>query len=149
MRGMPIELTSLDDFLSFARTLGARLEAGDVIALSGALGAGKTTFVRGLVAGRNGSDPVSSPTFTFWHHYPGEVPFEHLDLYRIDSQDELRELGLEEAFSPHSVAVVEWPDRAAVLLPPDVLRVAIAGSGAGPRRIDLSASGPRSARLLE
>ena len=65
---------------SFARTL----RPGDVVALSGELGSGKTTFVRAAVRARHGEDQTTSPTFTFWHRYAGDPPIDHLDLYRIE-----------------------------------------------------------------
>ncbi len=113
------------------------------MALSGPLGAGKTTFVKAVVAERLGSDLASSPTFTFWHRYgaqgavreAGEPPIDHLDLYRIDEPRDLDELGLEEAFTGESIVLVEWWDNAPALLPPDRYEVAIDGMGALARRV--------------
>jgi len=118
---------------AFARTL----EPGDVVALRGDLGAGKTTFVRAVVAALHGSDDaVSSPTFVFRQRYDGTPLVEHLDLYRIDdAAAELPELGLDEAFADDRITFVEWPDRADGLLPSAAIEVAIAGSGPGSRRV--------------
>ena len=90
---------------------------GDTVALSGALGAGKTTFVRAAVAERHGEDQTTSPTFTFWHRYAGAPPIDHLDLYRIDDPAELNELGLDDAFDGSSIVFVEWWTHAPGLLP--------------------------------
>jgi tRNA threonylcarbamoyladenosine biosynthesis protein TsaE len=134
-------LPSLDRsaFAAAAAALAATLRPGAVVTLSGGLGAGKTTFVRALVAALHGSDAaVSSPTFVFRQRYPGAPPVEHLDLYRIEDPGEAADLGLEEAFDGAAVVVIEWPERLPGLAPPDAVRVAIDGSGDGPRtlRID-------------
>ena len=131
-------LPSLDraGLVAAAARLAATLRAGDVIALSGELGAGKTTFVRALVAALHGTDDaVSSPTFVFRHRYPGNPPVEHLDLYRIDDPVEAAELDLDDAFSPHAITVVEWAERLPCLLPPAAIRATIEGSGEAPRRL--------------
>lgn len=126
---------SEQEFVAFAASFGRNLSPGAVVGLSGPLGAGKTTFVKAVVKERLGSDPVSSPTFTFWHRYPG---IEHLDLYRIEDSAELADLGLEEAFRPQSITIVEWPEKAPELVGTPDWRVVIAGSGEGPRDVTIS-----------
>jgi tRNA threonylcarbamoyl adenosine modification protein YjeE len=128
---------SPDELVALARAFARTLAAGDVVALSGPLGAGKTTFVRGLVRELLGADPVTSPTFTFWHEYPGNPVIRHLDLYRIEDEKELGELGLDEAFSADAVVAVEWPERAPSLIPAAARLVAIEGAGQGPRIVRL------------
>lgn len=91
-------------------TLGERLRAGDVVLLIGDLGAGKTTFVRGVARGTGSRADVASPTFQLVRVYPGRVQLAHIDLYRIDSNAELRDLGLDELADTGAV-VVEWGDR--------------------------------------
>ena len=115
---------------AFARTL----VAGDAVALSGELGAGKTAFVAAVVRERLGADVATSPTFAIWHRYGGSPPLEHLDLYRLEPPDAL-ELGLHEAFGPEGIALVEWPERLPGLLPASAIRVRIDGVGDGPRTI--------------
>ncbi len=83
---------------------------GDVVLLTGELGAGKTTFVRGVVRGAGSSAPVASPTFQLVRVYPGPVQLAHVDLYRIENVSELADLGLEELAGEGAV-VVEWGDR--------------------------------------
>ncbi|HEV8021693.1 MAG TPA: tRNA (adenosine(37)-N6)-threonylcarbamoyltransferase complex ATPase subunit type 1 TsaE [Candidatus Lustribacter sp.] len=119
-----------------AARLAKSLRAGDTLALSGELGAGKTTFVRALVRALHGSDvPVSSPTFVFRHRYDGTPPIEHLDLFRIDDPADAADLGLEEAFGPDRITVVEWPERLPELLPPGAIGIRIDGAGDEPRRL--------------
>ncbi len=120
-----------------AEALARELRPGDVVALEGGLGAGKTTFVAALVRALGNDAEVSSPTFTFWHRYGGTPPLEHVDLYRIESAAELPELGLEEAFGPDRIVFVEWPERIPALVPDRALRVRISGSGHGPRDIEI------------
>jgi tRNA threonylcarbamoyl adenosine modification protein YjeE len=126
---------SLAEFEAFAAEFARVLTVGDVVALSGELGSGKTTFVRAAVRARHGEDQTTSPTFTFRHRYRGEPPIEHLDLYRIADARDLVELGLEEAFDGGSIAFVEWWTRAPELLPERRYEVTIAGSGDDPRSV--------------
>jgi tRNA threonylcarbamoyl adenosine modification protein YjeE len=127
------DLAALD---AFAGAFARRLEAGSSVALRGELGAGKTTLVRALLRALHGSDAaVSSPTFIFRQRYDGVPPIEHLDLYRVDDPVELTELGLDDAFGPDRITLVEWPERAPQLLPADAIDLRITGSGTGPRTI--------------
>ncbi|MGH7660325.1 MAG: tRNA (adenosine(37)-N6)-threonylcarbamoyltransferase complex ATPase subunit type 1 TsaE [Vulcanimicrobiaceae bacterium] len=128
-------LSSPDAMRAAAGELAAHLTPGDVVAVEGPLGSGKTTFVQGLVAAVSGTAVATSPTFTFWHRYPG---VEHLDLYRIEDSRELAELGLEEAFGPDAITVVEWPEKAPELVGTPDWRVTIAGSGDGPRAVAIA-----------
>lgn len=90
--------------------LGERLRPGDVVLLSGELGAGKTTFVRGVARGAGSTADVASPTFQLVRVYPGRVQVAHIDLYRVESSAELRDLGLEE-LAEQGAVVVEWGER--------------------------------------
>jgi tRNA threonylcarbamoyl adenosine modification protein YjeE len=128
-----------DALLAAAARLAATLHPGDVVALSGDLGAGKTTFVRGLVAALHGNDDaVSSPTFVFRQRYVGQPAIEHLDLYRIEDPVETADLGLDDAFDGSAIVLIEWPERAPGLLPPGTIRVHIEGSGSEPRRLAIA-----------
>ncbi len=125
--------------LAFARLFGRFLQAGDVVALAGALGSGKTTFVRGVVHGRLHSDPTSSPTFTFAHRYHGDPPIDHLDFYRIDDARELAELGLDELFDGRSIILIEWWKNGPSFTPPQRFEITIEGAGNSPRTLSIEA----------
>ena len=133
-----LDFLDLDRLGAVASRLAETLRAGDALALSGDLGAGKTTFVRALIAALHGSDvPVSSPTFVFRQRYDGTPPVEHLDLFRLDDPAEAVDLGLEEAFGPDRITVVEWPERLPGLLPDGAIRIRIEGAGDEPRRLQI------------
>jgi tRNA threonylcarbamoyladenosine biosynthesis protein TsaE len=121
---------------AFAHRLAAQLVPGDVVALRGPLGAGKTTLVRALVRALHGSDDaVSSPTFVFRHTYLGTPIIEHVDLYRIEDPSELADLALDDALGADRIVLIEWPDRAEEWLPVERIEVVIEGVGDGPRTI--------------
>jgi tRNA threonylcarbamoyl adenosine modification protein YjeE len=130
--------STLDAFESFAQSFASALTVGDVVALSGELGAGKTTFVRSAVRARHGEDQTSSPTFTFWHRYHGEPTIDHLDLYRVEHESDLTELGLEDAFNGDSIVFVEWWTHAPQLLPAKRYEVTITGSGDSARTLRIA-----------
>lgn len=105
------------------------LRQGDIVALYGELGAGKTQFVKGLCEGLQVADHVASPTFVLLHRYRGrdvtgnDVVIHHLDLYRITSAEEILDLGYEEIFFGNAITIVEWADRLGSLLPPERLDI--------------------------
>ena len=101
---------------ALAARLAARLAVGDVVAVSGELGAGKTTFVRGAARALGFTGPVSSPTFTIGHRYEAPTPVAHLDLYRITGLD-AEEWGDLEPYFDGTVAFVEWPEHGGDWLP--------------------------------
>ena len=118
--------------------LGARLGPGDVVALTGELGAGKTCFVQGLARGLGVITPATSPTFVLVNEYRGRLPVHHVDVYRTQSLTELLDMGFDELLGGNGVTVVEWADRCEALLPPRTIRVHIDGVGDEPRRITIT-----------
>mgnify|MGYP006160012401 CR=1 FL=1 len=110
-------------------SLAPMLLPGDVISLSGDLGAGKTALVQGIAAASGVNERVTSPSFTIVHEYKGRFPFIHVDVYRLNSFQEVLDLGFEEFLDPEAVVIVEWGDAIAPLLPRRHLEVEI-------RRVD-------------
>jgi len=134
---------------SLAARLGQRLAPGDVVALNGELGSGKTEFVHGLAQGLEVSpDVVASPSFTLVHEYPGRVPLVHLDLYRLEDLPASMLPDLEEYLSGPQVVAVEWARRLAPLLPGDFLEVDLEIIGESERKLTFTGHGERSGELV-
>lgn len=132
-----IRLESAAALEAFGARLAALVKPGDVIALSGDLGAGKTTLARGLLQGLGLEGEAPSPTFTIVQVYePPEVslPVWHVDAYRLDSPDEADELGLDEE-TVDALLLVEWPEKLGDRLPSGALRLTIDGAGEAERRL--------------
>ena len=123
-----VPLPDIETTARIARTLAPLLKTGDVVALEGDLGAGKTAFARFLIQTLGVEDEVPSPTFTLVQTYPVEGrDFEavwHVDLYRIEGPDEIDELGMDEAFDA-GVTLIEWPGRMGARLPADRLSIGL------------------------
>jgi tRNA threonylcarbamoyl adenosine modification protein YjeE len=134
---MQLTFPTEEEFGNFAASFARRLRPGDVVALSGPVGAGKSAFVRAVVRELHGSDQSCSPSFTFRHRYDGDPPIEHIDFFRIDDPAELTELGLEEALDGHAVALIEWWRNAPEAIPARRYEIEIQGAGNQPRTITL------------
>ena len=106
--------------------LGKRLSGGTVLALRGGLGMGKTAFTRGLARGLGYTGRVTSPTFTIVNEYDGATPLFHFDMYRLDGEDDLFDIGWDDYLARGGVCAVEWSERIDSALPPDTLTVSIA-----------------------
>lgn len=147
-----VPLPNLDATRRLAEWLAGLARAGDTIALSGDLGAGKTELARAFIRARTGNpdEDVPSPTFTLVQTYgEGEEEIWHADLYRIAAPDEALELGLEDAFG-QALVLLEWPERAATLLPRDRLdlRIGFADTG-GAREAVLTPHGSWIERMTD
>lgn len=126
--------------------LGRTLKPGDLVALEGDLGAGKTVIARGLIRGVTGSNIIArSPTFTLTCDYPGLIPLRHADLYRLKTEEELETIGLLDETSHLRVTVVEWADRLPVETRAGAILVKIADISETEREIRITAS----ARVIE
>ena len=103
---------------AIGRQLAKEVDAGSILALKGELGSGKTQFTKGLVAGLGSSLPVTSPTFTIIHEYPGgHLPVYHFDFFRLENRESVAHLGLDDYFFGDGVSVIEWADRFPELIP--------------------------------
>ncbi len=129
--------------------LGHLLRPGDIICLYGRLGAGKTAFAQGVARGLGVEEPVTSPTFILINEYEGRLPFYHFDAYRLEGADDFAGLGYEEYFYGDGVALVEWADRVAEVLPPERLDVELEPEGEEQRLLRLKPHGDRYRALVE
>ena len=136
------------------RALGRELRGGEVLAVSGDLGAGKTCLVQGIAQGLDVDPavPIQSPTFTLVGEYAGRLPLVHADFYRVESYARLAGAGFEDLLDGEGVVVVEWAERFPEVLPEDRLEIHIeiepdGGEGEPPRRLALRGRGPRSVEL--
>ena len=143
-----LESSGPEETRRLGEALGRAAEAGDVVLLSGELGAGKTVFVQGIARGLEFQGPVSSKSFVLLGEYAGRLTLYHADLYRLGSPDEVEELALEE-ISSDGVLVVEWPERGDGVLPEERLTLFFEVTGPETRRITAEATGERARALAE
>ena len=117
--------------------LGKTLAAGAVLAFFGGLGAGKTAFIRGLAKGLGIKSSVSSPTFNICNEYPGSLPLFHFDLYRLQSADELYDIGWDDYLDRGGVCAVEWSEKMSGEFPENTIFVKIENLGGEKRAIEI------------
>jgi tRNA threonylcarbamoyladenosine biosynthesis protein TsaE len=134
-----------------AEKLGRLLRSGDVVALVGDLGSGKTLFSQGLARGLRVPETfyITSPTFAIINEYPGRIPFYHLDLYRVGGAKEFSELGLEEILYGQGAVAIEWAERLGEDLPEERLEVRLEFQGETSRSLTFCAFGANSRDRLE
>ena len=135
----------MEETRALGRRLGQVVQAGDVIALEGELGTGKTELVKGIGEALGVTNSVHSPTFVLHHRYQGTLPIEHYDLYRLEGMAWV-DTGLDEP-APDAVTVIEWPDRADVLADWATIRIRLTSRGASGRRLTL-VRGPDRVRVV-
>jgi tRNA threonylcarbamoyladenosine biosynthesis protein TsaE len=134
---MDVESSSPEETEAVGADLAARLEPGDVVTVSGELGTGKTTLVRGACRALGVDDPITSPTFTIGHRYRGRIDVSHLDLYRFTGVS-AAEWGDLEPYFDAAVCFVEWPEAGEGVLPTPRFAVALEHAGDGRRRIEVT-----------
>jgi tRNA threonylcarbamoyladenosine biosynthesis protein TsaE len=129
--------------VEFGARLGACLEGGDVLGLTGTLGAGKTCLVKGLARGLGVPDElrVTSPSFVLMRRYEGRLTLYHFDAYRLANADEMEEIGCQEVFDAGGVSAVEWADHVAACLPPEHFLLTLRVAGRERRELTLEAIG--------
>ncbi len=136
---------SVEQTQSLGARLGTRAQPGDVIALQGELGAGKTNFVQGLARGLGITEDVNSPTFILANEYwRGRLPLYHIDVYRIENAEEAEGFGLDDYLNGAGVTVIEWADRIRAALPHDVLWIELEYVDEHQRRICITPFGARA-----
>lgn len=116
---------SPEETIAFAEKIGSMLKKGDIIAYKGGLGAGKTTFTRGIAAGLGLKDEVTSPTFAIVNEYHGKINLYHFDMYRIMDSGELEATGFYDYPQEESVFAVEWSENIEDILPPETIYITI------------------------
>jgi tRNA threonylcarbamoyladenosine biosynthesis protein TsaE len=130
---------------------GRLLEPGDVVALIGGLGSGKTLFTQGLARGLQVPEGyyITSPTFVLVNEYPGRIPFYHLDLYRLEGPADFADLGLEEMLHGDGVAAIEWAERLGEDMPQERLELRLGFGGESERSLTFKAFGANWRKRLE
>jgi tRNA threonylcarbamoyladenosine biosynthesis protein TsaE len=148
---MVLRTRSASETARIGKSIGTRLFSGDVVALVGELGVGKTQFIKGLAAGVGieSSTYISSPSFTLIHEYPGKIPFYHIDLFRLEREKEAEELGLEDYFQGRGIMAIEWADKIPSLLPREILVVSIVHVDKNIRSIEITGKGKRYEDLVD
>lgn len=148
---MRVTTRSSEDTMALGQRLGALLAAGQVVALCGPLGSGKTTFVKGLAAGLGVADAqqaVKSPTFVLIKEYQGRLHVAHADLYRLETIDEAARLDLQDYYTGERVCLIEWADKFPAVLPADHLAVTFEHCAPTERRLTFTPHGASWARVI-
>jgi tRNA threonylcarbamoyladenosine biosynthesis protein TsaE len=146
-----VDSRSVEQTQRLGEMLGRELRGGDVVGVSGELGAGKTCFAQGIARGLgvDAAVQITSPTFTLVGEYPGRVTFRHADFYRVESYRRLEDAGFDDLLSDDGVLVVEWPERVIEALPSERLDVRIELVSETVRRFYLQGNGTRPSDLAE
>ncbi|HJV08587.1 MAG TPA: tRNA (adenosine(37)-N6)-threonylcarbamoyltransferase complex ATPase subunit type 1 TsaE [Acidimicrobiales bacterium] len=135
--------TSVDDTRALAAGVAQLAAPGDLVILAGDLGAGKTAFAQGFAQGLGVEEPVTSPAFILVRTYEGRLPMVHLDVYRLDTMQELVDLGIAELLDEGAVTLIEWGDAVSAGLPADFLEVRLEpGAGPDDREVRIRTVGP-------
>lgn len=145
---MEIVTLSPEETRNFGRKLASFLKPGDVLTLTGDLGAGKTCLTQGIGQGLKIKRAINSPTYNIIKEYQGQYPLYHFDLYRIE-EEEMVELGYEEYFYGDGITVIEWPQRAGDLLPKERLEIELDKQGEEKRVFHLVPYGLRGKEIVE
>jgi tRNA threonylcarbamoyladenosine biosynthesis protein TsaE len=146
-----IVLRNIKETIRFGAQLGALVEKGDIVALTGQLGAGKTTFIKGIAKGVGVKDPqhVNSPSFVILKEHRGRIPLYHFDVYRLDDPQDMDTVGYKDFFYGDGASVIEWADKIRELLPHEYLDIELTVEGKGSRRMSIVARGKRYEDILK
>ena len=145
-----IKTTSVKETIAIGKKLGKLMSPGDVIYLTGELGAGKTCFVKGIAKGLGirGKD-ITSPTFIIINEYKGKIPLYHIDLYRIGVIEDLRDIGMDEIVYGKGVTAIEWAERIKDVLPDERLDITLKWVDDKTRSIEIRAFGHHHKEILD
>ncbi|MFC1692264.1 tRNA (adenosine(37)-N6)-threonylcarbamoyltransferase complex ATPase subunit type 1 TsaE [Candidatus Latescibacterota bacterium] len=136
---MNIEYITKDEAetIKVADNFATSLKKGSVVALIGELGSGKTVFAKGVARALGVKEKVTSPTFTIIHEYDGYIPMYHMDLFRINTETEMRDIGIEDYFFGDGICLVEWAEKLGELFPNNAFRVRLEHFGPTCRKIEI------------
>lgn len=148
---MIFKTTRMEETMRFGKKLGMVLSPGDVVALVGELGAGKTTLVKGIAQGLGVTDgrAVKSPTFSLVHKYEGRIPIYHFDAYRLEDAQEMLDIGSDEMIYGNGVAIVEWADKVSECLPKEYLQITLTAVSVYERTVELRSYGSRYDTIIK
>lgn len=140
-----------DETINIGQIIGRFLQKGDIVALVGELGSGKTCITQGIARGLNVPESyyITSPTFTLINEYPGRIPLYHLDIYRLSGSQDLIDMGYEEYFYGDGIIVIEWAEKIRNILPDGTLFINLMYVDENTRSISISGNRKRSAALFE
>ena len=128
---------SIEETINFGKKIGESLKAGDIIAMEGTLGAGKTTISKGIALGLDISEDITSPTFTLVCEYQGRLPLYHMDVYRLEGAEDFYSLGAEDMLYGKGVCLIEWSEKIKSELPDSCITLKIELCNDGTRKITL------------
>lgn len=131
------EVKDVEETFCLANKVAKYLRAGDIIAMRGEMGSGKTTFVRGLAAALKVKGEVSSPTFSIMQVYDGDLPVHHYDMYRVDTEDSLESIGFFDDLDGSSLLVIEWSENIDKWLPKGCIYITLEKTGETGRKITI------------
>ena len=141
--------SSPEETVRIGRAMGSVLEAGDIVALVGDLGTGKTCLTSGIARGLGVPEAyfITSPTFTLINEYPGRIPLFHLDMYRLSSSADLDDMGMDEYFYGNGVMVIEWAEKIREILPETAIHIFLQHDDGNKRKIEISVKFDKEAKI--
>ncbi len=146
---LKIKTNSAEETEKLGRLIGESLIGGEIIAMTGDLGAGKTTMTKSLAKGLDIDEHITSPTFTIVNEYDGRLKLFHFDVYRIEDIEEMYDLGYEEYFYSGGVCIIEWANLIKEILPEDIINIEISTLDEGKREIVISGKGEKFDHLVK
>ncbi len=147
--GLSVKSSCEDNTYEFGQKIGELVEPGQLILLSGDLGAGKTLLTQGICDGLGVEEDVTSPTYNLINEYEGDLAVYHMDLYRLEQEEDLYDLGFEDYLENGGIVIIEWPDLVYDLIPAEFIYIKIEVISQEERIIVVEAEGEKSMKLVE